>query len=174
MDEAKERIRKSIYKYSAKNDPVRKKTQTTKNKKPEDEVVKAHREWFKTMRFSMTIVESKATFSVSANKYLHSQAEVGASDSYGNDSFGMAAYVEFKAKGKLSTLSRGQRLWLIEKIKTNAFACCSDSVGRTESYYREWRMLVNANRSHHAREWLMSALPTEPKNQIEDDLSDLM
>jgi len=52
----------------------------------------------------------------------------GFSDIVGNLQGGRALYLELKAPGRRNTLKDHQREFLIEKIKSGAFAACVDSV----------------------------------------------
>ena len=126
-----------------------------RNKKPEEEVVKDILRWSARQGWSIHRVESKAVYSAGAGRYLRGQTIAGLSDLVGNDSEGRGVYVEAKAPGKCSTLRPGQAVFLKEKIRTNCFAVCCDSVQLLEEYYKAWCSLGMVDR----HKYLMNLLP---------------
>lgn len=123
-DRIKAAVEKSAAKQMRENDPLR---ETKKYGKPEQETVKACFEWFKRNNFFMHIVDSSATFNPKAGTYISGKAAAGFPDSVGCTPDGTASFVEFKAKGKIATLSQKQYQFLKEAIKRGAFACVVDS-----------------------------------------------
>lgn len=148
-------VRDALLKYNAKQ--IRKGCRTPKkrNKKPEQTVVKSMLEWAGHNGWSLHKVESKAVYSASAGRYLRGQTIAGLSDLVGNDNVGQAAYVEAKAPGKRSTLRPGQAIFLKEKIRTNCFAICADSVEFLSNSYKIWQALDTVKR----QKYLMSLVP---------------
>lgn len=130
-----------------------------KNDSPEAEVVLAIKNHFNDLGWSLKIIESKAVYNEKAGRYISQQAESGTSDLVGNTPDGIAAFIEVKAKGKLSTLRPDQRNFLIEKISTNCFAIVADSVERVESLYQKWQQ------SQTKKAVLLKALPEMTKKQ---------
>jgi len=155
----KERIEAATQKGAKKSLPPKKRS--TKNASPERDLVKNELiPWFKKNGFSMSVIESKATFSQSSQKYTGSPANPGTPDLIGCDSKGMGCFVEAKAKGRLSTVRELQRIFLLEKINRGAFAIVTDSVARTESLYKGFLERDPVNR----KIYLTENLP-RPKNQ---------
>ena len=113
-------------------------TTSRKNKKPEQKTVNACMAFFEEYGFSMHIVESKAVYSVAAGGYIRGQTVSGFSDSAGCTPTGVGCFVEFKAKGKRSTLRLAQKEFLKEKILKGCFACVVDSDALLKEYYSEW------------------------------------
>lgn len=151
----KERIKLATEKYIQKQEP--KSLSSRKNKKPEQLVVNECMSWMKSQGFNMTIVESKAVYNVKAQRYLHSQAVRGMSDAVGNDAFGIGVFIEFKAKGRRSTIKEHQIDFLKHKIQTNCFAVVVDSVDLLKTYYQEWSML-RALAIHQGQKYLMDLI----------------
>lgn len=122
-------IKSAMENYCKKQLDLGGKKPTRKNKKPEEEVNKDLKKWFKENDFSMHRVESKATFSKALGRYSSSETEAGFSDWAGCTPSGLGSFIEAKANGKRSTLKPHQRAFLVDKINHGAFAVCVDSVG---------------------------------------------
>jgi hypothetical protein len=110
-----------------------------KNAKPEFELKKAVMKWLGENGFSCHTIESKATYSFSASRYLSGQSEPGMSDIVGCTPDGIGAFIELKAPGRRSTLKEHQREFLVSKIKLGAFAVCVDSVKALEEVWTEFQ-----------------------------------
>lgn len=144
---------------------------TKKNKHPEKDVVKSCMIWFAENGFSMSVVESKATFSEKSGRYISGQAEPGFPDSAGCTPYGYGCFVEFKAKGRLSTLRDEQRDFLTDKIHHGSFACVVDCVDRLYEIYTKWLNKRNMG-DHVSKEFLLSCLPDKKKKVSQDNLFD--
>lgn len=165
MADHRSRIESAINKYLKRQQTGRSEPKR-KNKKPEDITVGECKSWYKRHGFDMSIIESKASYSQASGRYTSFTVESGYSDSSGNDKHGNAVYVEFKARGKRSTLREGQRDFLLRKIKTNCFAVCVDSAELLHDYYYHWISLTDSDR----RKYLFSLIP---KHRIRDSGGDL-
>jgi RecB family endonuclease NucS len=93
----------------------------------------------KLMRLDVSVVESKAKFSESQQRYRRQETEVGFSDVVGNDEAGMAVFIELKARGKLNSLRPAQRAFLLRKIHSGCFATVVDSGDLLYELYRRWK-----------------------------------
>jgi hypothetical protein len=161
-----ERIKNALLKYSAKQLETRK-INKRKNNKPEQETVKDCMKWLKENGFSMSVVESKAVFSVASGGYFKGKAEPGFPDCVGCTPEGIGAFIEFKAKGRMSTLRLAQKVFLKEKILKGAFACVADCPEIIEQNYTKWNN-VRKQDLDGSIAYLMSCLPTK-KNDNDDD-----
>ena len=139
-----------------------------KNQKPEEEVVKACLQWMRSAGFDVGLVEAKSVYSPELERYLRSQVKAGTSDCFGNNGFGHAVFVEFKAKSKRSTLAPHQRDFLIRKINTFCFAVCVDSEHLLKEFYENW-ILYRKSSAQKARDYLLECLPKQ-KNQEDNSL----
>ncbi len=150
---AKEALHKYLNKQIKQNSS---RTPKRRNRKPEEEVVRSIKKWAIRQSWSIHRVDSTAVYSISAGRYNYSQAATGVSDIVGNDSEGIAVYIEVKAPGKLSKLRPGQAVFLKEKIRTNAFAVCVDRVELLANIYVIWSELSNIG---ERKRYLMDLLP---------------
>ena len=132
----RDRVRGALEKHHAKQIKTRR---TKPNGKPEKNVEKLCMDWLRANGFSMNVVESKAVFNAQAGRYIRGQADQGFSDAVGCHQSGLAAFVEFKAPGRLSTLRPAQKAFLREKIDFGAFACVVDSVERLEEIWATYQ-----------------------------------
>ena len=148
-------VKDALLKYNARQ--LRKGSRSSKrrNQKPEYEVVKSLLDWTVRQGWSIHKVESKAVYSASAGRYLRGPAVEGFSDLVGNDSQGRAIFIEAKAPGKKATLRPAQAVFLKEKIRTNSFAICVDSVELLNTAYVFWNALDMVKR----QKYLMSMIP---------------
>ncbi len=135
-----------------------------KNKKPEKDVERSCMSWMNEAGFSMNVVEAKAVYSHSAGRYIKGQTDAGFSDSAGVCSDGIGAFVEFKSKGRLSTLSIIQREFLRTKILKGAFGVvvdCADLLAEIHSGWRKARrQSIGAGTAY-----LLSKLPKEKEDK---------
>jgi hypothetical protein len=134
-----------------------------KNKSPEKEVEKEVLEVCEKLGLDVNVIESKATYSVSAGRYLRGQVDAGFTDLVGNTNDGRAVYIELKARGRLSTIKPHQLEFIIRKIRTGAFGCVVDGGGRLGDLFSRWSILLRQSRSE-AEEYLIKSLP----KQLED------
>jgi len=162
-DEIKNRIIKSIAKYQEKQIP--KAPRAKPNGKPEEKVVKEILAYFRGLGFSLNVVEAKASFSETAQAYRSSTVKAGFADLVGNSPMGLATYIEVKSKGRRSTLREDQRIFLIDKIKTNSFAICADSVQYCQDIISKFK---SCSTIHEKQDLLLKALPSN-KRSLDDD-----
>lgn len=134
-----------------------------KNAKPEAVVETQLLAYMRGLGWSMDKVEAKAVFSKKANRYLRGPAAPGFSDLVGNMPDGRAVFVEVKAPGRRSSLREEQRVFLSEKIGTNAFAVVVDSVARLEE------LLAGFKRSSSPKAYLLNALPIKQAPSKDDE-----
>ncbi|RTL05219.1 hypothetical protein EKK58_08710 [Candidatus Dependentiae bacterium] len=166
MSEYKKRVQAALEKYYEKQENKDSVTQR-RNKKPEEITVRSCMAWMRGNGFDVNIVESKSVFNPNIGRYMNSQTRPGVLDCFGNDPFGVAVYVEFKALGKRHTLRPNQRDFIEKKIKTHCFAVVVDSQECLQKFYEHWRTLD----SEAARQqYLFSILPKERnQNPLSDD-----
>lgn len=162
----------ALKKYSQKALGQGKRKPRGKNKTPEKTTEKACMEWFFENGFSMHVVEAKAVWSKSANRYLTGQVAPGFSDSAGCTPEGIGCFVEFKAKDRRSTLRDSQREFLREKIIKGCFAVVVDRVEHLEMYYKEW-MKIRRKDLDMSIGYLLSILPKEKKSKIEEQIDEI-
>ena len=146
---------KALYNYHAKQLPKSGKPKK-KNQKPEKDVEKTCLKWMREHGFNVDIIEAKGGYN---NQYGVIAVKAGFSDCVGNDNFGRACFVEFKAKGRRSNVSEIQRQFLLSKISTNTFAVVTDCVEHLSNSYNIWCGLYDYGKYKRAREFLMSILP---------------
>jgi len=139
-----------------------------KNKKPEKQVEKDCLKWMRENGFDVDIIEASGE----RNEFGAIAVKSGYSDCSGNDSFGRAVYVEFKAPGRavFSSVRPGQIKFLKRKIETNCFAVVVDSAKVLENYYRAWINVGMTRGRDGAREYLKDIFPKERVNQDDSDL----
>lgn len=154
---SKDSTRQALYKYLDKQ--IKQSKPKRKNKKPEKDVQYAVEQWLEKNGFDYDIVESKSVYHEASGRYLHSQTTVGFSDIVGNDSHGIACFIELKAPGRRSTLRERQRDFLTKKIKSNCFAVVVDSPKLLADYYDEWIEIRRKKSKEGARQFLLSLLP---------------
>jgi len=106
--------------------------------------------------WSLDKIESKATYSLAAKRFLRSKsAPVGFSDYVGCSDAGWCLYIEAKARGKLKTLRAEQDEFLREKIAHNAFAVVVDSGELLERLWSTFKSTPPEAR----QEFLLSLIP---------------
>lgn len=107
---------------------------------PEKLVEKEVLEACKQMGLDVDVYDSKATFSQARGGYHKNKSLVeGHPDLAGNDSQGVAVYVELKAKGRLRTLRPAQIAFLDRKIAQGCFAVAVDSSDLLFDLYLRWK-----------------------------------
>lgn len=159
MDDYRERVKAAILKNAKRNMPST--IKKSKNNKPEKIVEKSCLQYLRSIGASIDVVESKATYSLSAKSYRSSPIKAGFPDLVGCDQNGILLSIELKAPGRRSTLRPAQRAFLIEKINHNAFAVCVDSVELLKNLYDKWSCVTG----DPAKKFLLDSLP---KEKLED------
>ena len=129
-----------------------------KNSKPEEIFKKQILAYLLRNGFDIDVIESKAVYSQKLRRYMHSQATPGMSDLIGNDPSGHACFIELKAPKKLKTLRENQRMFLVRKIESNAFACVVDSIEMFVQIYSDWKH-YKLQGEFEARQFLLNMLP---------------
>ena len=132
-EETKKKLKASVEAYIKKNDPRR---DRRRNSSPEKDFVKKLIAHLKLKGFFVSVVEAKATYSEKSKRYMSSQVgSSGFCDIVGNAPDGRAVFIEVKAEGKLATIRENQYHFLMEKINSNCFAVCIDSIKRVDMLY---------------------------------------
>lgn len=162
-----ESVKKALANYYKRQMGDHSRSPKKKNKKPEKIVEKQVTDWCKKHDLDVSIVECKGVYNSATNTYLHGMTEPGYSDLSGNNKYGMAVYIELKAKGRRSTIRLRQMQFLVRKIKAGCFAVVVDSPEILEEQYYQWFDLVMAKRIDEAKSYLLSVLPK--KRQRADD-----
>jgi hypothetical protein len=107
--------------------------------KPEKQVEKQILAFCELFEIDVDIIDSKATYSERLKTYTKSKsAPEGFPDLVGNTAQGRAVFIELKAKGKLATLSRQQRLFLERKARQGCFAVAVDCPELLKDLYLAW------------------------------------
>lgn len=156
-------VSKAILKYSKKQLPKTKRA--TKNKKPEARVESAILKALKSHGFCVQKVESKATYSASKGAYFNQSAKSGTSDIVGCAPNGLGVFIEVKAPGKLKTLKPHQAIYLMERARTGAFACCSDSVDHVLELFDKWLALRKSS-VKDAYRFLLEQVPIKLDHEL--------
>lgn len=109
------------------------------NKKPEKLVEEEIIAWCENYGWWVHVIDSKATYSPAAGVYKKSKAAPkGFSDLVGITEAKEPCFIELKAKGKRSTASDDQLMFLIEAILKGGFACVTDRAEHLGEVYRRW------------------------------------
>lgn len=109
-----------------------------KNKSPEKKVVKDILEWGKKYGLDLDVIEASGYDRIKKAMVHDTKIDPGYPDISGNDRFGLAVYIEAKAKGRRSSLRDHQRQFLMRKINSGAFACVADSAEYVHELYHKW------------------------------------
>jgi|CXWL01.1.fsa_nt_gi hypothetical protein len=150
-------VKSALEKYSRKHSGIIKKRQVkSKNERPEKAVEKEVIQWCKIKGFSVSVVEAKAVYSQSAGMYLRGPVEAGFADIVGCTNNGTACFIELKAIGKRSTLSKLQYNFLMSKINLGSFAVCVDSASYLNTVFDIWSSIVNVDAR---KQYLIDLLP---------------
>ena len=135
-------------------------TKKRKNKKPEKLVEAECLLWMRQRKFSVQIIEAKATYDPRRGVWRNQAVTAGTFDCVGDLPSGIGCYVEFKAPGKLSTFNKQKNHRQIEyakeKIKSNCFVAVVDSVDRLKEIYEHWETLKG---TPSAQAYLLEMLP---------------
>jgi len=142
-----------------------KKTPKRKNERPEKTVELLVRAKLKELGYFMTVIESKAVWSKSAGMYLHSKAAAGFSDLVGVSPMGRFVAIELKAPGKRSTVSKIQRDFLANVIKSFGVGLVVDSVENLTSQLDKINALTDA---YDQQVLMLKFLPTERVSKFGD------
>lgn len=156
-------VREALEKYSVMQ--LKEDKRKRKNKKPEKDVQIECQQWFSMQGWDGNIYEAKGGYN---NTYGIIAVVAGHPDWAGNDQMGRSCWVEFKAKGRISTLQYNQRLFLLRKIDTNCFAIVTDSVERLRDTYNVWSGIIGNRSFNRARKYLKDILPQPSKKYIDD------
>lgn len=140
-----------------------------KRGKPELKVRSEIMTWMNSHGFDVQVVESRAVFCASANRFLKGQTTAGTSDLVGVGPDGVAVFCEVKAKNRLATLKPHQKAYLTSKIELSAFAIVADSPERVEQLWQEWKHR-RAMSPQLAKAFLLRSLPTLKDEEIDDAL----
>lgn len=111
----------------------------SKNIKPEKLVEIQVYSWCLLNKFWIHVVESKATYSKNAKRYLRGNAPEGFPDMNGITPCLRPCYIELKAIGKRSNVSFEQTVFLLNAIAREAFAVVVDSPECLSDFYSGWR-----------------------------------
>ena len=128
--------------------PTRKKRQT-----PEQDVVKQLLSIMRTYHWDVDVIESKGGY---RNDFGVVPVKPGYSDISGNDNYGLAVYVEAKAPKCRSTIRHNQMLFLVRKIRSNAFAVVVDSAELLMEFYTTF---IGLKGSIERQKYLIECLP---------------
>lgn len=152
-------LHKYCNKYFGEDKPKKKKT---RNKKPEKIVEAECLKYMRNLGWNVQIYESKAVWNSQSQTWSQAGMKYGNSDCMGSMPEGIMVAVEFKAPGSLSTFNREERhlqkQFIIDKIKSNAFACVVDSASLLDQIYSKWKKL-RAESMEKAQAFLMDSLP---------------
>lgn len=161
MTDSRTRIKNAVAKYINKNDPARIKK---KNDNPERQLQIQVVKDLNDLGWSVDSVESKATFSQRAGRYISQSARPGMSDIIGSTPGGRSVFIELKAPGRRANIRYQQYEFLVEKIRKHAFGICADSLRYILDTYLAW--------SSHPDpvEFLLSELPRPASQNRELDL----
>lgn len=171
-DSPKDRARKACEKFFAKQLDQESKPKRT-NLKPEKDVEQECVHWMRAQGWDVQIYESKSTYDPSRERYISQSMKAGNFDCQGNTNLGHSVYVEFKAKGKLSTFAldknHRQQTFAKKKIDSNCFVAVTDSKERLEKIYDNW-LQTKAINERSAKAYLHSMLPVKTKEEENDPL----
>lgn len=148
----KKRISKAINSFSKKELKTKRKK---KNENKEGPVVLEIKNELTKLGFELNVVEAKAVWNTSVGAYMSGQVSPGFPDLCGNGPDGESVWIEVKAKGKRYTIRPAQFHFLLEKIKRNCFAICSDSAEYAIEAFNKWKTLDKLDRQN----FLIAELP---------------
>lgn len=125
--------------------------------KPEKLVEQEVRFWAFQMGFSLDVYDSKMIV-FGGQKRRNPGLQVSTSDLVGNDSNGLALYIELKAPGECDVCRIGQHQFLTRKILSNAFGAVVSSSKDLEQLYKTW-LSLRKNSFKEANDYLLDKLP---------------
>ena len=164
-EETKKKLKSSVETYLKKNAPKDPRRDKRRNLSPEKEFVKKLILHLKLKGFFVTVVEAKAVWNEKANRYLTSQvSSAGFCDIVGNDPEGRAVFIEAKAEGKRATIRENQYEFLKQKIESNCFAACVDSISFLDSLYSGFKHLQTVT---ERKQYLLNYLPKPRKKKYD-------
>lgn len=154
----KARVQKAIFNFQQKLDK-KQKGPTRRNAHPEKDVQDACLKLMRSWGWAVEIYEAKANYDPRRGRWIQQSMKQGTVDCMGVTNEGVAVAVEFKAKGRLSTLRYNQREFLVNRIQQFAFAAVVDSPEILEKHRKHWEALRESGDLDDAREYLLSVLP---------------
>ena len=141
---------------------------TKRNQKPEKITEKECLLWMRSKGWDVEIFEAKATYNPRTQRYTSSAMKAGTCDCIGVTNDGIPVFIEFKAKGKLSTFAKStnyrQCAYLFGKIERGAFACVVDSAQYLEAIYIQWKQRKDVS-TEASIDFLMNVLPRTKKQK---------
>lgn len=169
MSSVRDRITQAIQKNAQRELKAQSKKESTRKRgKPEKTVEASCLLWIKAQGFDVDVVEA-SSYDPILRKKGSSKTTAGFSDLVGNDTDGLALFIELKAKDRRSTLSQLQRIFLIKKIKLNCFAVVVDSHEKLAQYYSGFKALKT---KELRQAYLLDCLPKprqkKPKDTFEE------
>ena len=156
---SKDSVKLALARYYQKQMGDNNRSPKRKNEKPEKLVERDVTAWCHSHKIDVSIVECKGVYNQKTNTFLHGMTEPGYSDLSGNNQFGIAVFIELKAKGRRSTLRIKQEEFIIRKIKMGCFACVVDSSDLLDEIYYSWLKYYDANLFAEAKRYLISQMP---------------
>jgi len=148
----KKRVQAAMDKFSKKQLKTKRKK---KNENREGPVVLEIKNTLAKVGFDLNGVEAKAVWNPREGRYMSTQAAPGFPDLCGSGPDGESVWIEVKAKGKRHTIRHAQFEFLLNKIKRNCFAICSDNAEYAIAAFNKWKALNNLDRQN----FLISELP---------------
>lgn len=138
-----------------------------RNSKPEKQTQIECIAFMRSIGWSIDIYEAKATWNPEQQIWKNQGMKSGTVDCIGCTNNGHSVFVEFKAKGKLSTFNRDenykQRNFLIDKINHGAFGCVVDCKDLLAEIYLKWIVYHKSGQQQDAINFLLSSLPQKTK-----------
>lgn len=140
MDDYKKRVAEALRLHAEKH--LKKLKPKRRHGKPEKLVEASCVQWMSAQGWQVEIYESKAQYNPKAGRFISQNIKAGHPDCAGVLPSGVAAFVEFKAPGRIKTFNLPknyrQRQFIKEKININAFACVVDSVDLLQKIFTTW------------------------------------
>lgn len=162
-EDFKERVKLAISNFEHRQALKSQRITGRKNKKPEQDVARHCLAWMRSVGFAVDIYESKANFNPKVGLWLQQSMRTGTTDCIGTDPDGFAAFIEFKAPGKLKSLRDSQRAFIYRKIDAGAFACVVDSAERLADIYRYFKLIKSKGKC--PKNYLRAEVPDPPESK---------
>lgn len=152
---SRDSTRNAILNYASRqaNKIERESKPARKNAKPEKQTEKQVMSWLKSHGFFCHVVEAKAVYNPKAGRYLTGQTVSGMPDVVGVCPQGRAVFIELKAKGKRSTVSKKQYDFLKQVISRGGFGIVCDSVEFLEYAWEGYNKGFNLERILPNKKW---------------------
>ena len=109
----------------------------TKSKVKEKELEKLVLVWGRVNKVDLTVVDSRAVFSPKTGRFTGRTTSEVVTDLIGNYK-DLSVWIELKAPGRKSGLTKKQADFLIRKINQGCFAVCIDSVGELHDVFEKF------------------------------------